>query len=778
MKKSTILNSLRNLFISGIIVLSALVSDAQSYAAWYQSAQQRIDTLRKNDYGLQIFDKEGQPYTGMVSVRMDRHEFPFGISFDLYQGEPTMGSTLNTSNAVMAQSDAEIYRTERYAGVLSYAIPAVSGKEYNITLKFAETSYGADNSRVFNVWVDGDLFLENFDIHAVAGGKNIAVDTSVTVVALSNMIRIEMQASIKNVSIKGIMMEEVGGANVLRINCGGPGLTTADGNMYVAETGYFAPDVNVVASNDDWRKATMYKYFNAGVNENSFKWSGVQPKPGPPNYTNFENGVRWTQKVGWDYRGHTLLWGGNDNHSMPDWVRNLPTAQDIIETCKMRVIRDVTRYKGVIKEYDVMNEPLTGHADWLRKTVGDSIIWNSFKWARSADPDAELYVNDYNVEFNWGQAVEYRDLILKMLENGAPVTGVGMQSHYWECCRPNVNELVRNVNIIAETGLPIKFTEYDYGGNLTQAQQAADYIMVLTIAFSHPSVTGMYHWSLRDGWSWRQNSGLFDAGGKPKLAADTLLYYTKTKWATNFDTITNGIDPLVFSAYHGNYTIEAEFDGVVKVFKVPLLKANADSIFVLNEADARVKGPQLLEAGLMDMNTIELLFDKPINDKLLRRRDFRAFIPGGIGIDAAEINPENENSLMLTLTKNVTPGLHLTVSYFPGSLIARDGGVAEPFGPVTVPNLEPTPDPPVNVKMVSSSSIDIFPNPARGNVTIKYDTAPYTIHVHNSNGIMVYTGTSDNESFSIDLSHFSRGMYIVRVTDTRNRMFVEKLILK
>jgi GH35 family endo-1,4-beta-xylanase len=778
MEKSIILKSLLNVFIVGLIIFTSLMTKAQSYAAWYNNAQQRIDTLRKGDYGLQIFNKEGQPYSGEVKVRMNRHEFPFGISFDLHQSEPSMGISSSTNNIVAALTDAEIYRTERRAGVLSYAMPVGSGKEYKITLKFAETFYGANNARIFNAMIDGDLFLENFDIHAVAGGKNIAVDTSLTVVAVSNIIRIEMEASVDVVAIKGIEVEEVGGENVVRINCGGMGLTTADGNMYVAEAGYFAPDINTAASNDDWRKANMYKYFNAGVNENSFKWSGVQPNPGPPNYTNFDRAVRWTQSVGWDYRAHTLLWGGNDNHSMPDWVRNLPTPKDIIETSKMRVIRDVTRYKGIIKEYDVMNEPLTGHADWLRKTVGDSIIWDSFKWARSADPDAELYINDYNVEYNWGQAVEYRDLIFKMLENGAPVTGVGMQAHFWDCCRPNVNELVRNVNIIAETGLPIKFTEYDYGGNLTQAQQAADYIMVLTIAFSHPSIAGMYHWSLRDGWSWRQNSGLFDSGGKPKLAADTLLYYTKTKWATNFDTITNNIDPVVFSAYHGNYSIEAEFDGVVKVFNVPLLKANADSIFILNEADARLKGPQLLKAELIELGAIHLLFDKPISNKLLRRRDFRIFVPGGIGINAADVNPENENSLILTLTKDVTPGHYLSVSYFPGSLMATDGGVAEPFGPVPVSNLEPENDPPVGVKMVNNSSIHVYPNPATNNVTIKYDKAPFTIHVYASNGILVYSVNSGKESVNIDISNFNRGLYFVRLTDAKNRMFVEKLILK
>lgn len=761
------------LFIAGTNLFFPITLKSQ-HATWYQNAQTRINTLRKSDYGLKIYDKDGQPYTGKVSVRMERHEFPFGIAFDLQTGDVSMGSDFSTSSAVTAPADAEIYRTERYARYLAYAIPAESGKEYKITLKFAEIYHSANNLRVFDVLIDGEIFLKDFDVHAAAGGRFRAIDTSLTVNALSNLIRIELQSSKDNAAIKGIVVEEKGSQNVLRINCGGQSLTTSQGNFYVAEVGYFDSDAVTVASNDDWRKATMLKYFNAGVNENSFKWSGVQSQPGPPNYRVFDNAVRWTQKVGWDLRAHTLLWGGNDNHSMPNWVRNLPTPKAIVDTCKMRVIRDVTRYRGIINEYDVINEPLTNHADWLRKTVGDSIIWDSFKWARSADPDAELYINDYNVEYNWGQAVEYRNLINKMLENGAPVTGVGMQAHFWDCCRPNVNELVSNVNIVAQTGLPIKFTEYDFGGNLTQAQQAADYIMVLTIAFSHPSIVGMYHWSLRDGWSWRENSGMFDSNGRPKLAADTLLHYTQKRWATNFDTVANSGNPLLFNAYHGNYTIEAEFDGVVKVFNLPLLKANADSVFTLNEADAKVKGPQLLNTELINKNAIRLMFDKPISSNSLRRGNFKFFSPGSIGITAVTVDPDNDSNLIITLSTNVTTGNYISLSYFPGSLISTDGGVAAPFGPVAIPNSEPT----VNINQVSSISFKVFPNPADNNVSIMSDSAPYTIHIYNSNGVLVHTENSISESINIDVRHYSRGMYIVHLTDHKNLRNVQKLILK
>src|SRR5690606_42022902 len=105
----------------------------------------------------------------------------------------------------------------------------------------------------------------------------------------------------------------------------------------------------------------MYKYFNYGVTGNSFKWSGIQPQHTEPDYRNFENALAWTQKVGWDLRAHTLLGGGGDAHSTPEWVRNLPTPHARTDTSKMRVLREMTRYKGVIREEDVINEPMTVH---------------------------------------------------------------------------------------------------------------------------------------------------------------------------------------------------------------------------------------------------------------------------------------------------------------------------------------------------------------------------------------------------------------------------------
>jgi len=747
---------------------------AQSYATWYKNAQERIDTLRKGNFSIQIVDQYGHPYTGKVSVKMKKHEFPFGIAFDFYEGAGSMGNSYSTTSTIKADTDMEIYRTERWGTYLAYALPVTRNKEYKLTLKFAEIYANSANSRLFDVKVEDVLVLDDVDIFAKAGGKNIAWDTSLVILTSDEALNIELIAVRDNAMIKGIVVEETGGSTPIRINCGGAALLTTNGNQYVGEAGFFDPDFNTVASKEQWMQAAMYKYFNYGVSGNSFKWSGIQPKYTRPDYTNFDNAVRWTKKVGWDLRAHTLLWGGNDSHSMPDWVRALPTPKAITDTCKMRVQREVLHYKGLIREYDVINEPLTGHADWLRKTVGDSIIWNCFKWAREVDPDAELFINDYNVEFNWGQAIEYRDLIKRVKAMGGPVTGVGVQAHFWDCCRPNVDELVKNLNIVAEAGLPMRLTEYDWGTNLTQKQQVDDFVKVLTVAFSHPSITGMICWGLGDEGAWRANTGFFDANYKPKLAADTLLYYTQTKWSTNFESTIQAGSPLKFSAYYGDYTVEVDFNGRVKTFNVPCLKKNKDSLFILNETQSVLLGPRLVNAALPSQNSVRLLFDKPIQSSSIKRSHFKFFSKREIGLNTVAIDPTNGNALILSLSKNVPDGDYVSVSYFPGSLKAADGSVAQAFGPEGMVYTPKTSLP----QQFDERLLKVYPNPATKLVHIEYSEGPYQVSVFNSVGLHLLTESGDQGKSTIDVSGFPRGMCLIRIKSLEGMVFHQKIVLR
>lgn len=679
-----LLRTLTACIVVGLVTEQAVRSE--TIEQWYANAQQRIDTLRKGNFGIKIYDKQGNPYQGNVSVYLYRHEYPFGIAFDLYESDTNYGNSYTTTATITAPADNEIYQSERWYASLSYAIPVIKSKTYAVTLKFAEIYFNNAGARLFDVYIEGQKVMAGFDNFAAAGGKNIAIDTSFTIQPSDSIINIDLYASKDNAAIKGIEIQALDGSWTKRINCGGASLTTASGNEYVADTAYFNKNASRIPSEEDWMKAVMQKYFNYGVSGNSFKWSGIQPQHTAPNYKNFDNAVRFAQSVGWELKAHTLLWGGynyEDDHALPRWVKDLPTPQAIYDTCKMRVIREVTRYRGIIKEYDVMNEPL--HALYLASVVGDSINWNCFKWARSADPDAQLFINDYNVEYNWGDAKKYRDLIIKMKNMNIPVTGVGMQAHFWQDMRPNLVELVTNVNIVAEAGLPIKFTEFD-NGIMSEEEQAKDLVMVTTIAFSHPMMNGIICWGLSDKGAWREKSGLFTENHRPKKAADTLLYLTQKLWTTRFDTTYNTTNGLFFKGYYGTYKVEVKFGDTTKVFTIPCLMANKDSVFVLNEQNAIVKGPVVTSAQLVGNNALEMIFDKEIDPESVVAGDFKFFSDHPIRIVAVNVDTTNKRRLLVELQQNITPEDYLSVYYFPGSLKAMDGSVANIIGPLSLTN--------------------------------------------------------------------------------------------
>ncbi len=509
-----------------LLTVKALPAQSQTAQQWYDAAQERIDTLRKGDFEIQVMNAGNQPLVGEVKVRMKKHEFPFGISFDLYEDE----------------------------------------------------------------------------------------------------------------------------------------------------------EATEVPTETQWRQAAMYRYFNYGVSGNSFKWSGIDPYGHGPDHTNFEYALEWAQKVGWELRAHTLLWGGSegDNHAMPQWVTNLGSAEQVYAACKERVQREVTRYKGVVKEYDVMNEPL--HATYTQELYGDSLNWKCFEWAREIDPDAEWYVNEYNVAFSWGKLDEYHALIGAMIDRGTPVTGIGIQAHFWECCRPSIPDVVHALDKLSEFGLPIKLTEFDFSGDLSEAEQAADLIKVYTMAFSHPSVNGIIYWNLADHFSWRENAGLFTEDRRPKLAADTLLYLTQKLWTTNLEAELDAQGSMAFDAYFGEYVIEVQFGDEWKQLDLSLLQENDGSTFVLKEEDFMPKKLELLHAEVDPLNQLNLTFDQSVDPTSLNTYDFRVFAPNDATVTSMEVASSEGNVLHLYLNKEVSVLDEVSVSYFPGSLTTEEGAPAEAFG--------------------------------------------------------------------------------------------------
>jgi hypothetical protein len=131
------------------------------------------------------------------------------------------GSTYNNTNTInMSQitSDpppAALFNNERY-GAMSYTIPGfTSGSSYIVTLYFAETYLTSAGSRLFNVSINGETALANFDIYATAGGENRAIAESFTTRANSSgQIVIQFTAGTENPKINGLYIKPGSGPTI------------------------------------------------------------------------------------------------------------------------------------------------------------------------------------------------------------------------------------------------------------------------------------------------------------------------------------------------------------------------------------------------------------------------------------------------------------------------------------------------------------------------------------------------------------------------------------
>ncbi|MGA9652201.1 endo-1,4-beta-xylanase [Pedobacter sp.] len=136
----------------------------------------------------------------------------------------------------------------------------------------------------------------------------------------------------------------------------------------------------------------------------------------------------------------------------------------------------VGRYVGKITAWDVINEPFTDAGEIRNNTntpvpAGrtDIFVWQnylgrdyaskSFTYARASDPNADLYMNDYNLESSTVKLDAFVALAKELKAANTGITGVGTQMH----C--NINTSYNMINDmfqkLAATGLKVRISELD-----------------------------------------------------------------------------------------------------------------------------------------------------------------------------------------------------------------------------------------------------------------------------------------------------------------------------
>jgi len=116
----------------------------------------------------------------------------------------TSRNTIDTSG-VSNPAPQAVYQSNRY-GNFTYTVPNLTpGASYTVRLHFAETYWTKTGQRVFNVRLNGQQVLTNFDMIAAAGAPNKAVVEPFTVTAsTSGTITIQFTTIKDNAQVNGI----------------------------------------------------------------------------------------------------------------------------------------------------------------------------------------------------------------------------------------------------------------------------------------------------------------------------------------------------------------------------------------------------------------------------------------------------------------------------------------------------------------------------------------------------------------------------------------------
>lgn len=112
------------------------------------------------------------------------------------------GKLYGTGAAIAGTTDDAVYQTERY-GDFGYAVDLANGT-YEVTLKFAEIYFASAGLRLFDVKAENALVLNDFDVFKAAGGKNVAVDRTITVDVSDGKLNLDFVSVKNNAKISGI----------------------------------------------------------------------------------------------------------------------------------------------------------------------------------------------------------------------------------------------------------------------------------------------------------------------------------------------------------------------------------------------------------------------------------------------------------------------------------------------------------------------------------------------------------------------------------------------
>ncbi|MEO7599263.1 MAG: endo-1,4-beta-xylanase [Opitutus sp.] len=207
--------------------------------------------------------------------------------------------------------------------------------------------------------------------------------------------------------------------------------------------------------------------FNCATAENDMKWELLEPKPNEFHFDAADKFIDFCRSHDLVIIGHNLCW----HAQLPAWVSKPDAGQEtltkevLLARLKHHIFTVAAHFKGKVRGWDVVNEAINDGNGEYRKSVfyrviGQEYLALAFKWAHEADPNAELYYNDYNLDADDAKRSRAIELVKYLRAQDAQIDGIGLQGHY-NLATPTAAKIDETIQMFADLGLKVMLTELD-----------------------------------------------------------------------------------------------------------------------------------------------------------------------------------------------------------------------------------------------------------------------------------------------------------------------------
>jgi endo-1,4-beta-xylanase len=399
----------------------------------------------------------------------------------------------------------------------------------------------------------------------------------------------------------------------------------------------FAQNKSGLAANHDkflgcCHSPGMYKadeflnYWNQITPENGGKWGSVEKSRDNMNWSNLDAAYNIAQNNNLVFKHHVLVWGSQQ----PAWMAELDSSeqrQEIIEW-----FQAVAERYPKIDQIEVVNEALhappdDAHEGKYIKALGGSGVtgWDwileAFRMADTIFSDSvELLINDYSIMNNTKNTDKHLEIV-RLLQAEDLIDGIGFQAHGFSHGATN-ETILRNMDTLASTGLPLYITELEVHGN-TDLEQVHGYMNLFPLFWEHPAVKGVTLWGYTTAM-WKASKGAYLVfEGEERPALKWLRAYLNDSFVPNESITISSVsgDTLILEK-GGKLQFQAEVSPDTSTLQTVFWEVSPTNLAMISQSGlltAKSEGTVSVTATSLELgsevssNTIEVTIEVPSN---------------------------------------------------------------------------------------------------------------------------------------------------------------------